>query len=124
MFEVEAHTSLSNILLNFPEAPVNSTLSIRADTSLGTATVLTHPTYEGTFRLEAPWIWRRRYLRDGGAVRDPAGQGRHRILWQYDATALYEDGALLWVKDGDREKIPGPGSIWVASSAGGAELGY
>ncbi|KAF4598791.1 hypothetical protein EYR38_007199 [Pleurotus pulmonarius] len=93
VYDVEAFTSNAPLDINFPTAPVDSTLSLDAKTSNGGAEVSLHPTYEGRFELVsslfAPSV-------EKSAVSDPSGRGRERTIQYTSLNKGILSGNVQW----------------------------
>ncbi|KAF9494205.1 hypothetical protein BDN71DRAFT_1393660 [Pleurotus eryngii] len=93
VYGVEAFTSNAPLNINFPTAPVDSTLSLDAKTSNAGADVSLHPTYEGRFELVsslfAPVV-------EKSTVNDPSGRGRERTIQYSSLNRGVLSGKVQW----------------------------
>ena len=78
-FRVTAHTTHAPVSLHFVDAPVDSHLAADARTTFSPATVILHPTFEGTFDLSTSRFFTPE-VRSPGNIEDPAGRGRSRVV--------------------------------------------
>ncbi|KAG9221279.1 hypothetical protein CCMSSC00406_0008886 [Pleurotus cornucopiae] len=93
VYDVEAFTSNAPLNINFPTAPVDSTLSLDAKTTNAGADVSLHPTYEGRFELVsslfAPVV-------EKSTVNDPSGRGRERTIQYSSLNRGVLSGKVQW----------------------------
>ncbi|EDR07808.1 uncharacterized protein LACBIDRAFT_297984 [Laccaria bicolor S238N-H82] len=117
-YSILTQTSFAKLTLTFPSSPLDSSLSLNARTSLASIDVSLHPTYEGTFTLDAS-------LTPFGAkvfvdedVRDPAGEGRKRkVEVRRGNGGGRVEGSVGW---GDGEE--GRGNVKLETVLGSANL--
>jgi hypothetical protein len=77
-FAIDAATVRGRIDLQFPSAPVDSVLVLKAETVLAHIDVRLHPTFQGAFALET--VHAPVKLDDSSDAEDPAGEGRKRVV--------------------------------------------
>ncbi|KAF4589929.1 hypothetical protein EYR38_009224 [Pleurotus pulmonarius] len=106
IYHIETITSNAPLSVDFPVAPVNSTLSLDGKTSNAPATVSLHPTYEGRFKLITSLFTP---VLEKSSVDDPSGRGRERYT-------LLDHYTFKW-KDGRMALALGLGSTTVVSAA-------
>lgn len=93
-YKVSAKSSNGAVSIAFPQAPLNSTQQIDAQTSNGALSVQAHDTFEGEFRLQTsngfPSL-----QRDAARMQDPAGLSRGRCV-TYTAGRGAIAGSASW----------------------------
>lgn len=97
-YQVVASTTIGRLNLAFPEAPIGSSLFLDASTSLASADVQLHKTYEGAFSLET--TLQRPTIQVDGTVEDPAGQGRERKVEVHQFSS-HTEGSISWGEGGN-----------------------
>jgi hypothetical protein len=107
---VEATTSMAQLNLSFPTAPVDSTLHLKASTAMGAATVDLHPTYEGTFEISTNMAQARVEV-VSESTSDPAGRDRSRNVEFANRMLWHAKGTASWSREGR-----GRGSVRVSSA--------
>ncbi|KAF8959956.1 hypothetical protein BDZ97DRAFT_1761105 [Flammula alnicola] len=112
-FHVSGTTTNSPVYLGFPEAPVDSTLRVEAETKNSPASVFLHPTFEGSFSLESTVF--QPEVQEHGVV-DPTGKGRIRRVQvdRIDGDEL--SGKVLWEREA-KKPIPIPWPLPLPSGA-------
>ncbi|KAF8161489.1 hypothetical protein B0H34DRAFT_747387 [Crassisporium funariophilum] len=114
VFDVSASTSNGRLHVNFPAAPVDSTLRFTGRTSNAPATALLNPAYEGRFSLQTSRLGA--VVNEHKGVEDPSGKKRKRIVqstrrggallgsvyWADDAGALKSQGEVILITSNAR----------------------
>jgi len=101
VFNVEAKTSNSPLLVIHTTAPVDSLLTLDAQTSNSAAHVAMHPTFEGTFHAKTSNN-AISVLGLDDDVEDPSGEGRKRIAHINSIKGKTVDGSAYWGTKKDR----------------------
>ncbi|KAF7428848.1 hypothetical protein PC9H_008080 [Pleurotus ostreatus] len=93
VYDVEAFTSNAPLDIDFPTAPIDSTLSLDSKTSNGAASVSLHPTFEGRFELVSslfpPTV-------EKSTISDPSGRGRERTIQYTSLNRGVLSGKVQW----------------------------
>ncbi|KAL4259465.1 hypothetical protein AB1N83_008607 [Pleurotus pulmonarius] len=92
IYHIETITSNAPLSVDFPVAPVNSTLSLDGKTSNAPATVSLHPTYEGRFKLITSLFTP---VLEKSSVDDPSGRGRERSIESRSSRGVLS-GRVQW----------------------------
>jgi hypothetical protein len=116
-FDITARTANGRLGLAVLSAPVNSNITLRATTALGSADVYLPPTYEGSFRAHTSLSSIDVKVDD--EVEDPAGEGRTRRTEFDQVRRGMSTGRVGWSDEGmDR------GSVDVRTSMAGVRLEF
>ncbi|KAF8161544.1 hypothetical protein B0H34DRAFT_857928 [Crassisporium funariophilum] len=105
VFDVSASTSNSRLHVNFPAAPMDSTLRFTGRTSNAPATAFLNPSYEGSFNLQTSRLGA--VVNDHKGVEDPSGKKRKRIVQSTQQGGDSLLGSVYWADDGGPLKLQG-----------------
>ncbi|KAG9227349.1 hypothetical protein CCMSSC00406_0004112 [Pleurotus cornucopiae] len=92
IYSIKTTTSNAALGVDFPTAPVNSTLSLDSKTSNAPATVSLHPTYEGRFDLLSSLFTP---VLEKSSADDPSGRGRERTIESHSSRGVLS-GRVQW----------------------------
>jgi len=98
-FGVAASTVRGKVDMKFTDAPVDSILTVNAETALADVEVYLHPTYQGSFELSTELAAVR--LHNPKNVDDPAGRGRKRVVHLDRDSKTRIEGETWWGKKGE-----------------------
>ncbi|KDQ26040.1 hypothetical protein PLEOSDRAFT_1046098, partial [Pleurotus ostreatus PC15] len=107
IYSIKTTTSNAALGVDFPTAPVNSTLSLDSKTSNAPATVSLHPTYEGRFDLLSSLFTP---VLEKSSADDPSGRGRERTIESHSSRGVLS-GRVQWAGSNESE-----GRVQVKSS--------